>query len=210
MFDETELAARRYLYTLYQSLLGGEATANSLAAIDLELMGQAYDILGLEAPRGLMGAIEAARCSEDAVRATATEYTKAFIGPGKLPASPWETIHVNGDDGLFSRVTLEVRNAYRAEGFLPAEYPRVSDDHVALECAFMAALAERALEQCDQQEELTRVLRKSAEFLDRHLLKWVGAYADELAASSCAFYGAVAQELARYAAADAERLSAAA
>ena len=208
--DEAVLAARHYLYTTFQVLLGSDPGLGSLERIDLRLLEETYAILELDPPSFVLKGIEDAQRSEELLEEMSREYTRTLVGPGKLPSSPWESVHVTGDDTLFTLVTLDVRNAYRAQGFLPQDYPRVADDHVALECAFLAALARQALELAaqDSEDACARVLGASQAFLEEHLLKWVDTYATQLAESSSSFYAAVAAALAAFAHADEERLRA--
>lgn len=208
MMDDANLAARHYLYTTFQVLLGSDPERGSLEAFDPRLFEEACAIAGLEAPATILDAIKGAQAGERQREALSSEYTKTLVGPGKLPAAPWESVQVSGDDSLFSLTTLDVRNAYRAQGFLPQEYPRVADDHVALECAFLAALALRALEAHEQKrgDERAKALQASRSFLETHLLKWIDGYAAQLAESSCTVYASVAAALAAFAHADLERL----
>lgn len=208
MLDNADLAARHYLYTAFQMLLGSDPAHEPLEAFDPRLFEEACAIAGVEAPATMLETIESAQADERQREALSSEYTKTLVGPGKLPAAPWESVQVSGDDSLFSLTTLDVRNAYRAQGFLPQEYPRVADDHVALECAFLAALALRALEahELNRDDERAEALQAGRLFLEKHLTKWVDGYAAELSNSSSGFYAAVAAALAEFAHADLERL----
>jgi len=98
---------------------------------------------------------------------------------------------------LFQRSTLEVRNFYRSQGFIPAEYPHVADDHLAIELDFMAQLALRMLEaaQANDEEVYKNSLVASREFLDEHLLKWVPQYVVDLQEEQAVFYPLVVRAL---------------
>ena len=86
---------------------------------------------------------------------------------------------------LFQAATLEVRQAYRAFGMQAEAYQRVPDDSLALELAFMSALAERALNafRGDNRAEAERCLTGSADFLKKHLLVWIPKFLERMAAS---------------------------
>ena len=178
-----EWSAKRFVYTLGQALLGGEPTAETLAGADGELISEASEILGLANDCGVAAAVK--RASED-LEHTAAQYVRLFIGPNELKAKPWESTYLTKSKTLFSRETLEVRNAYRAQGFLPAQYPRVADDHIALECGFMAQLCGRAIEALNAGGEAQYVdaSRAAQAFLQEHLLRWVDDYAADLAAAA--------------------------
>lgn len=178
-----EWSAKRFVYALGQALLGGEPTAETLAGADGELIAEAAEILGLANDCGVAAAVK--RASED-LEHTAAQYVRLFIGPNELKAKPWESTYLTKSKTLFSRETLEVRNAYRAQGFLPAQYPRVADDHIALECGFMALLCGRAIEALSAGDEAQyRDATQAAQtFLEEHLLRWVDDYATDLAAAA--------------------------
>lgn len=107
------------------------------------------------------------------------DYTKMFIGPDKLPLYHWESVYLKGDAVLFRQSTLDVRRAYLEEGFLPQGYPRVADDHIALELDFLVGLGERMRECYNKGADrgACKALSASKRFLDNHVLKWIGAYA---------------------------------
>lgn len=199
---EERQAARRYLYALGQVLLGNEPTADRLA-VDEELLSEALAIVGLEDDGALAVALAAAR--ED-VDGTAALWTKLFIGPATPAATPWESTYRSRSKALFRQETLEVRNAYRAQGFLPRAYPRVADDHIALELGFMAALAEKSLGSLQGGDG--RAVRDAEEaslgFLNDHLLRWIDDYAADLSAQApSSLYAALIQLIARLARRDA-------
>ena len=112
-----------------------------------------------------------------------SDYTRLFIGPGKLPASPWESVYVCGEELVFQQSTLDVRAAYHAAGFAAAGYPHVPDDHIATELAFMAALCDEA-EACASSGDMPGAkvaLGRQAMFLAEHLGCWAGEFAQRLA-----------------------------
>ena len=83
---------------------------------------------------------------------------------------------------LFQEITLQVRETYRSYGLLPEGYPHVADDSLALELAFMAKLAERAMEDFRDGDEigLSRLLAASSEFLTKHLLRWIPKFLERM------------------------------
>jgi TorA maturation chaperone TorD len=235
---EAVLAARRYLYTLFQSLFGNEPSSEQFLAISLPLSREAFVIVkehlheqghslheqdGTPAkdatPRNgvvpakdvaptnghLASALEEFLATLDAASKNPEdlkiEYTRLLIGPGKLPAPPWESVYTTGERVIFQRSTLEIRNFYRSQGLLPELYPKVADDHIALELDFLRLLAERALTafQTNEQESYQEALTASSDFLNEHLLTWVGKFASDLVESEKGtFYPLAAQALARF------------
>ncbi|MDR1713142.1 MAG: molecular chaperone TorD family protein [Coriobacteriales bacterium] len=106
-------------------------------------------------------------------------YTRMFIGPGKVEAPIWESVYRGNDNALFQPITLEVRQQYATAGFLPAAYPRIADDHLALELDFLRALAEQAgaAAYAGDQQLYAVSLTASLEFEQEHLAVWSADFA---------------------------------
>ncbi len=103
------------------------------------------------------------------------DYTRLFIGPGKLIAAPWESVYFDEERLTFQEQTLDVRNWYRRFGLEAERKYHEPDDHIGLELLFLAHLATlglRALEEKDNArfEELKEAQR---EFLQKHPGAWV-------------------------------------
>ncbi|WP_350453991.1 TorD/DmsD family molecular chaperone [Slackia heliotrinireducens] len=204
---EERLAARTYVYTVLQNILGNDPTAEQFEALDQEVLSAAYEELGLGDSATLNRLV--ANAAQD-VESAKREYMRVFVGPFKLPTPLWESVHMTGEDALFQEITLQVRKRYRAEGILPAEYPHVPDDHIALELDFLRTLAVRAQEAlaAGDEEACRAALVSSHEFLEKHLTRWAHRFAKGLEQSGCsAYYAGVASAAARFADADAAWLS---
>ncbi|MEC4184418.1 molecular chaperone TorD family protein [Adlercreutzia sp. R21] len=119
---------------------------------------------------------------EDAVGKLDADYTRLFVGPGKLPAPPWESVYRADGDLLFQESTLEVRQAYREAGFKAAGYPREADDHVATELSFMASLADEASAavEAGDDERAHAFMTAQVKFLQAHLTRWLPQFAERL------------------------------
>ena len=102
-----------------------------------------------------------------------SEYTRLFLGPHKLIAPPWQSVYDSKDKTLFTYSTLEVRAKYAKYGLKTTKYLSEADDHLAFELNFMLYLAGLANENLDIRYE---ILKDSADFLDKHLLSWIGDY----------------------------------
>lgn len=128
------------------------------------------------------GATAPAAESADELARAREDYTRIFVGPNTLLASPWETMHTTGKRVLFHRDVLSVRDAYRQAGFLPERYRHVADDSIGLECDFMAKLAADALTafQKGEAERCQDRLLQSLTFLTDHLLRWIDSLADAM------------------------------
>lgn len=201
-------SARRYLYALGQSLAGSEPTGARLEAVDAGILVEALAIVGIAGDFGLAERVAKARQDLGAARSL---YTRLFVGPATPQAMPWESTYRSRSRALFRQETLEVRNAYRAQGFLPQAYPKVADDHLALELGFLAALAGRAVDALQGKDPrgVAEAENASRAFLNDHLLKWIDAYANDLAkAGTGSLYESLGRLMAAFAARDAALLAA--
>lgn len=187
------LAARAYLYKVMQSLFGNPPTIEQLRIVGAPTTGAALSIVASGfpgVPDGFAGAsveFVAAVQFSDAdesvfLERTRGSYTRLLVGPRSLPAPPWESVYLSSNHSLFSDVTLKVRNAYRASGFLPSSYPVVSDDHLAIELDFMAKMADRMQDRevGGQDEGFLSAAEASSGFLRNHMLKWVPLFAADM------------------------------
>lgn len=122
------------------------------------------------------------RDKETALEHISNEYTHLLIGPHKLLAPPWESVYLTKERLLFQESTLKVRQAYVKHNFIPAEYPHVADDHLALELDFMANLS--SLTENDYAEQNSdrslELLEEQKSFLKEHLLVWVPEFAEKI------------------------------
>lgn len=128
---------------------------------------------------------------ENALPQLRDEYVRFFVGPEELAVAPWESVARSGSKALFSCGVLQVREAYREAGFLPASYPHVADDFIGIECDFMAKLALLMCSdaQAAEWELLQRRISQSLEFAENHLGVWLPMLASSMheAYGSC-FY----------------------
>jgi TorA maturation chaperone TorD len=138
-------------------------------------------------------------------------FTRLFVGPGGTEGNPWESFYLSKDKAIRQGMTLEVRKAYVAQGFIPRAYPSVSDDHVAIELDFLAKLAERA-EEAWADNSTTRALEAVAAsevFLREHLMKWTSLFFTALsnAKHGASFYQETAAVLEAFLPIDLEALA---
>ena len=217
MAENTEMAqarlpARAFMSQMAHTVFSGEPDETLFDALASDacretLHGLAAECAGV-APLATLcdGVAESAETRAAEFERSVSDCNRAIIGLGANRAShPWESAYTNNRGLLFHEETLEVRNAYRAFGYIPEMYPKVADDHIALECAFMAALANGAVSAyaADCDEELDRLLGGLHCFTRDHLLKWLPAYAADLEKDAAGgLYAAAAAALAAFAAHD--------
>jgi len=102
------------------------------------------------------------------------DYRRLFIGPGHVPAPPWESVYLSIDGLVFEEQTMAVRKAYARYDLQSPKRYNEPDDHFGLEMAFMAHLCTLALAaiQTGDSEGLTGHLHAQRDFLREHLLLW--------------------------------------
>jgi TorA maturation chaperone TorD len=108
------------------------------------------------------------------------DYTRLFIGPGKVLAAPWESVFFNEERLTFQEETLDVRHWYRRFGLEAEKIHHEPDDHIGLELIFMshlATLAIQALEQHDQSR-LEEIMEARRQFFTKHLGAWALSWCD--------------------------------
>ena len=128
------------------------------------------------------------------------DYNRLFVGPGKLLAPPYESVHATRD-GLEGRGRLrgpaerEVHAAYVASGYdMPerfVEYP----DHIAVELEFLAMLAAQEAEAWEQGDESAafELQERADAFREEHLGRWLPSFAEEVrSGAKLPFYASVA------------------
>jgi TorA maturation chaperone TorD len=102
------------------------------------------------------------------------DYTRLFIGVGKVLAPPWESVHFGEERLMFQERTLEVRTWYRRFGLEAERKYKEPDDHIGLELLFLSHLATlgiQALEKEDQ-DRFNELLDAQREFFKMHPGTW--------------------------------------
>lgn len=206
------LHARAFVYSLAHKVFGGKPDSSLFEVLASE------DCVGVLAALS-EGSEEMGRCAAyaesladpavcaNSLASAESDYDRFILGLGaKRQSRPWESSYTSHRRLLFQEETLAVRDAYRAHGYLPAMYMKVADDHIALECAFLAALSSKALVALDGEdaEELERCVGGIESFLEDHLLKWLPSYTADLREDAPeSLYSILADALLAFARADA-------
>lgn len=184
-----QLQGRLFLYQMVHAVFSGEPDETLFDALTSD---DCVSVLG-EMSESCPGVAALARFCEKAVEtgegrdaligSSLKDFNRFVAGLGSGREShPWESAYTSSRKLLFQVETLEVRNAYREFGYLPQMYPKVADDHISLECAFLAAIAGKMIE-ADEAEDagsLDRFAKGSLDFLNKHLLLWIDLYAEDL------------------------------
>jgi TorA maturation chaperone TorD len=118
------------------------------------------------------------------------DYNRLFVGPGRLPAPPWESAWRGPERLLFGPHTLAVRDWYARFGLEAPQAGREPDDHLGLEFLFMAHLCDLA---AGDWPASAAAWEAAAGFLDQHLLRWApDCLAGLAAAAGTDYYQGVA------------------
>lgn len=190
------LLSRAYLYTLFHKLLGMKPTvalikcAASSATADAldqyEILDDSLDTLFEELRKETSNDSSA----DQLLRAIESEYGRFFVGPGDLPAVPFESPYITGLPSVFQPSTLVVRRLYRKGGYQMRRLKHVPDDHISSLCQLMAELSVRARSALHGQEmeEVLSNLAIQRETIENHLLPWVPQYAEQASNSEHGFF----------------------
>jgi putative dimethyl sulfoxide reductase chaperone len=103
-----------------------------------------------------------------------SDYTRLFIGPGKVIAAPWESVYFGEERLTFQEQTLEVRNWYRRFGLQAEKIYQEPDDHIGLELLFLSRLAALGVQALDKEDDSSfqELLEAQRGFLEQHLGAW--------------------------------------
>lgn len=116
--------------------------------------------------------------SEEMLDMLRHDYRRLFVGPGHLPAPPWESVYLSIEGLVYEEQTMAVRQFYaRYDLQSPKRYTE-PDDHFGLEMAFMAHLCMLGLEAVrkSDSESLSDHLKAQRDFLEEHLLLWAPTF----------------------------------
>ncbi len=133
---------------------------------------------------------------KDVLSSLNRDYTQLFIGPGHLPAPPWESVYRTQEKLTFGEHTLAVREWYKRHGLEFVNKNAEPDDHFGLELEFMASLIieqRKALEE-GELPKVSELAKEQLAFLEEHLIQWSKDFThDVMANAQTNYYQGVAQ-----------------
>lgn len=182
------LAGRSYTYQLLKQVFGHEPSVHLLKTVLNEFTWEVLELFldeeCLVPYKELFAELNKAVLadSDATISRLKSEYVYLLIGPDKLPAPPWESVYVNKARVIFQESTLKVRKAYLEHQLLPAEYPHVADDHIAIELDFMAKLGKMCQDYFEAGDipQTRKILTDQRDFLQNHLLVWIDEFAQQI------------------------------
>lgn len=108
------------------------------------------------------------------------DYAQLFIANNPMRVPPWESVYFSEDRLTFQEAAIDVERWFMQLGLQINTNNKEPNDHIAFELSFVARCAEMASHaQRTQQDELfIRLLSVQQQFLEKHLLRWGGKWAE--------------------------------
>lgn len=154
-----------------------------------------------------------AGADEDALEQLAVTFDRVFFGMGPLTARhafPYESVYTSDKGIMMQEAYTQVVRAYREQQLAKDASFTEPEDHIAVELAFMATLADRAAAflREGREEAATETVQQQLSFANGHLLNWLDRFCIDLrAAADGTLYAQLADLTERFVAADAQLLS---
>ncbi len=129
----------------------------------------------------------------------AADYASLFLGAGKHPAHPYESVHTS-EDGIIMRESWnDVLEIYGEYSLRKAEHFTQPEDHIAIELEFMAYLCLETQKAIDKEDSksIDGLIKAQKDFIKKHLASWVPNFYNDIIKGSAKFnfYMAVAKIL---------------
>lgn len=170
--DEVDTARARE-YALLAALLSRSP--------DAALLGRLSDLRGDPSPLGLAHAALAEAAANADVERVGREYFDLFIGLGRGELLPYASYYLTGF--LYERPLARLRGDLKRLGIEQVEGQSEPEDHVAILCEIMAAIAGGEIEVPGGTDR---------EIFEKHMAPWVGRFFFDLEQSPTAkFYARV-------------------
>ncbi|MEC4185166.1 molecular chaperone TorD family protein [Adlercreutzia sp. R21] len=172
-----------------------------------------------EALAAMERAAAAAVGDEQALELLAVTFDRVFFGMGPLTARhafPYESVYTSDRGIMMQEAYAAMTRTLREQALVKDASFTEPEDHLAVELAFMATLADRTVAFLAARDEAgdaaaTETVRQSLAFAQSHLLNWIGRFCAELVLAATpdgeeSFYVALARFTARFVEGDAELL----
>lgn len=121
----------------------------------------------------------------ESVEELRVDYARCFVGHGEDAygaAFPFESVYTSKKRLLMQEARDEVLAIYRSQALDKSKTWQESEDHIAMECEFMAAMAARTAQACREGDEdkVASLLRVQHNFLQDHLYAWTGMLTSDM------------------------------
>jgi TorA maturation chaperone TorD len=114
------------------------------------------------------------------------DFTRLFVGPYRLPAPPYESVYTSPERLVMQEAAWQVRQEYARAGLQVRKQDSPPPDHVGLELHFMAFLCRQTLRalQAGEPSAAEGLLRSQKEFFERHLVRWLPRFCEDVLKSA--------------------------
>lgn len=122
------------------------------------------------------------------------DYSKLFVGPYGLLASPYGSAYLEEESRIMGDSTVDVKKRYEEEGLDISL--KEAPDHIAIELEFMYFLVFKEIEAFNNHdsEGVALYQRKQRTFSETHLGVWISEFADKIESKAqTEFYKTLAQ-----------------
>lgn len=173
--EDLERAARlRVCWRVLGGLLQGPIEATTLRTVREEDMLGTWPLPDGQRTDAGLGLWRQSRRTDETAERVEADRRRLVVGPGHVPASPYESVHLGRDALLFEDETMQVREFYRRFGVRVPRLNKDPDDHVCMELEFLAILLGRACDAADRGEvdDARGLLEAHDSFLNDHAGRW--------------------------------------
>lgn len=211
------MESRAHVYQVLSRSYRTEVDAAFARELANEFSFESDDAALNEALAAMRAALDGA--DEEALELLAVTFDRVFFGMGPLTARhafPYESVYTSDRGIMMQEAYTSVARAYREQALAKDPAFTEPEDHLAVELAFMATLADRArtfLSAGDEagDEAATETVRQSLAFARGHLLNWIDRFCGELTLAAApdgenGFYVALAAFTTRFVEEDAALL----
>lgn len=121
----------------------------------------------------------------DPITDLAVDYARVFLGAGiqeSKAAYPYESVYTSPKRLMMQDARDQVLAAYRTHGLDKSDSVDVPEDHIALQCDFLAHLSHQTIGAFDLQDwaRVSSSLIEQQNFLTAHLLNWVPQFCEDI------------------------------
>ena len=183
------------LYGIVAACLRAEPSKSTLVSLSEQLPVLKERMKSWDEPK-LREAVESmVKALKVSPKALATDYAGLFLVGIDGAKCPSESAYL--EKVVYGQSTMEVMEIYTQHGFIKESSFKEPEDHIALECAFMATLGEAFLS-VYQKSGITssrgqKALQAQIQFLEQHVSRWIPLWSKAVEKSAkTAFFRAVA------------------
>jgi TorA maturation chaperone TorD len=203
------LETRVFLYAVLAASLRSEPSSDVLEELSIRISSLKSDMANRLQPalRRSIDALLTALASATP-EVLVVDYADLFLAGKNGWGAPSESSYLEGL--LYGNATMDVIERYAQFGFVKEPSFTEPCDHIALECAFMAALGMElaAHASSGNRGELKRLVDAQSNFLQFHMARWVPGWAEKVKETAGTdFYKAVADLACSLIAADRDLLA---